>query len=132
MKVEDDAFCFVCGDKNNIGLHANFTVNDNNSASARLVIPSDYQGWAGIVHGGIISTLLDEVSIYACRKISTNGVTAEINVKFKKPVPTEKEIFLTAKVVEIKRRLILVQAELVCDGQVHADAETKVFILDMK
>ena len=130
MKVEDDDFCFVCGDKNETGIHADFTVNDDNTATAKLVIPSRFQGWKGIVHGGIISTLLDEVCIYACRKITLKGVTAEMNVKFKKSVPTCKEITLQSKVIEIKRKLIFVHAELLIDGEVYASAETKVFNLE--
>jgi uncharacterized protein (TIGR00369 family) len=130
MRVEDDDFCFVCGDKNETGIHAEFTVNDDNTASAHLVIPSRFQGWKGIVHGGIISTLLDEVSIYACRKITLKGVTAEIDVKFKKSVPAGKEVTLQSRVVDIKRKLIFVHAELLIDGEVYASAETKVFNLE--
>jgi uncharacterized protein (TIGR00369 family) len=130
MKIEDDDFCFVCGDKNETGIHADFIVNDDNTASAHLVIPSRFQGWKGIVHGGIISTLLDEVSIYACRKITLKGVTAEMNVKFKKSVPTDREITLQSKVIEIKRKLIFVHADLLIDGEVYASAETKVFNLE--
>lgn len=130
MKIEDDDFCFVCGDKNETGLHADIITGIDNTATAKITIPSRFQGWQGIVHGGIISTLLDEVSIYACRNISLKGVTAEINVKFRKPVPTEKEIELRSKVTEIKRKLIFVSAELLVCGEVYASADTKVFNLE--
>ena len=129
MKIEDDKYCFVCGDQNEIGLHAEFTVNDDNTATAKLKIPQNFQGWKNIVHGGIISTLLDEVSIYACRNITLKGVTAEIKVKFRKPVPTDTEIVLKGKVVENKRKLIMVEAELLINDVIHASAETKVFNL---
>jgi len=130
MRIEDDRYCFVCGTHNDIGLHADITTGQDNTAYTKLVIPKNFQGWQDIVHGGIISTLLDEVSIYACRNISQKGVTAEITVKFKKPVPTETEIELRSKVVEIKRRLLLVEAELLVGGIVHASAETKIFNLE--
>ena len=130
MKVEDDDFCFVCGDKNVTGLHADIITGTDNTATAKITIPSRFQGWQGIVHGGIISTLLDEVSIYACRNISLKGVTAEIIVKFKKPVPTETEIELKARVIDIKRKLIFVSAELLVSGEVYATADTKVFNLE--
>ncbi len=130
MKIEDDKYCFVCGDQNEIGLHVDFTVNDDDSATAKIKVPQNFQGWKNIVHGGIISTLLDEVSIYACRNITLKGVTAEIKVKFRKPVPTETEITLQAKVVDVKRKLIMVQAELLCEEVVYASAETKIWNLD--
>lgn len=130
MKVEDDRTCFVCGPDNRIGLHAIFTVGQDNTAHSSIVVPNDFQGWKNMVHGGIISTLLDEVSIYACRNISLKGVTAEISVRFLKPVPTDTEIELRSKVTDIKRKIITVEAELLVEGKVHASAHTKVFNLD--
>jgi len=130
MKIEDDDYCFACGDKNETGLHADIITRIDNTATAKIIIPPRFQGWKGIVHGGIISTLLDEVSIYACRNISLRGVTAEMNVKFKKPVPTETEIELRSKVTEIKRKLVFVHAELLVNGEVCASAETTVFNLE--
>ncbi len=130
MKVEEDKYCFVCGDQNEIGLHADITVGQDNTAYAKLKIPKHFQGWHDIVHGGIISTLLDEVSVYACRNISHKGVTAEINVRFRKPVPTETEIELRSKVIDIKRKIVMVEAELLVNGVVHASADTKVFNLE--
>lgn len=130
MKVEDDKHCFACGDMNEYGLHADITTNDDNTSYCKITVPSRFQGWKGMVHGGIISTLLDEISIYACRKISLRGVTAEIDVKFRKPVPIDTELELKAKVVDQKRRLIMVEAELLVNGVIHATAETKVFNLE--
>lgn len=130
MKVEDDKHCFACGDMNEYGLHADITTSDDNTSYCKITVPSRFQGWKGMVHGGIISTLLDEISIYACRKISLRGVTAEIDVKFRKPVPIDTELELKAKVTEIRRKMVSVQAELLVDGVVHASAETKVFNLE--
>ncbi len=130
MKVADDKHCFACGDLNEHGLHADITTNDGNTSRCKIKIPSRFQGWKGMVHGGIISTLLDEISMYACRNISLRGVTAEIDVKFRKPVPIDTELELKAKVTDIRRKIICVQAELLVDGVVHASAETKVFNLE--
>jgi uncharacterized protein (TIGR00369 family) len=130
MKVEDDKHCFACGYLNEHGLHADITTNDDNTSYCKITVPSRFQGWKGMVHGGIISTLLDEISIYACRKISLRGVTAEIDVKFRKPVPIDTELELKAKVTEIRRKMVSVQAELLVDGVVHATADTKVFNLE--
>ena len=130
MKVEDDKYCFACGYLNKYGLHADITTNDDNTSHCKISVPSRFQGWKGMVHGGIISTLLDEISIYACRKISLRGVTAEIDIKFRKPVPIDTELELKAKVTEIRRKMVSVQAELLVDGIVHASADTKVFNLE--
>ncbi len=130
MKVDDDKHCFACGDLNEYGLHADITTDDDNTSHCIISVPSRFQGWKGMVHGGIISTLLDEISIYACRNISLRGVTAEIDVKFRKPVPIDTELELKAKVIDIRRKMVSVQAELLVGGEVHATADTKVFNLE--
>ncbi len=59
--------CLICGDNNPIGLHADFTTNkENGSATTTVTIPSVFQGWQGITHGGMIAALLDETCAQAC------------------------------------------------------------------
>ncbi len=130
MKVDDDKHCFACGQLNEHGLHAGIITNDDNTSYCKITVPSRFQGWKGMVHGGIISTLLDEISIYACRKISLRGVTAEIDVKFRKPVPIDTELELKAKVTGVRRKMVSVEAELTVEGTVHATAHTRVYNLE--
>ena len=49
MKVEDDKYCFACGDQNEIGLHADFTVSEDNSAFGKIIVPLHFQGWKIII-----------------------------------------------------------------------------------
>ncbi|MBW2187218.1 MAG: PaaI family thioesterase [Deltaproteobacteria bacterium] len=129
MQVEDDKGCFVCGDDNAHGLHATFEVDKKNqSASCHYTIPQQFQGWKNVAHGGILATLLDEVSIYACRSITCNVVTAELSVRYRKPVMVNTLLVLRAKIVETKKRYFLVESTIEVDGKVHASAKVKVFI----
>ncbi len=131
MDVLEDGLCFVCGAENPIGLKASFVVDrDTRSAVCRLQIPKNFQGWKDVVHGGILATLLDETCIYACRSIGNSFVTAELNLKYKKPVPVETEVVLKAKIVEEKRKVLIVKASLEIDGQSYAQADAKVFRMD--
>jgi uncharacterized protein (TIGR00369 family) len=130
MKVDDDARCFVCGPENPRGLHAQFDIDHEQlSATGHVQLSADFQGWQDVVHGGILATLLDEVSIYACRSIVAKCVTAELAVRYKKPVPVATPLQLTARVVEQKKRVLLVEASLMIDGVVYTEASTKVFKL---
>ncbi len=71
MNMLYDENCFACGLKNDNGIQAEFSVNQEKmEANCHITIKGKFQGWEGIVHGGIISTLLDEVSVYACTPIS--------------------------------------------------------------
>jgi uncharacterized protein (TIGR00369 family) len=57
-------------------------------------LPSDYQGGAGFVHGGIIATLLDEVMAKVNRFAADHAVTAKLNVEYLRPVPTGAELLV--------------------------------------
>jgi uncharacterized protein (TIGR00369 family) len=81
------------------------------------------------VHGGILATLLDEACIYACRATGEHFVTAELNVRYRKPVPVETAMTVSAEVVERKRRLLTVRARLEIEGELHAEADSRVFAL---
>jgi len=122
--------CFVCGRGNPHGMQAPFeTHREGHTASCRMVIPSRYQGWRDVIHGGILATLLDEACVHACRTIGPFPVTAEISVKFKKPVPPGAEIFVRGEVIQQRRRVLLARGRLEINGQVYAEAEAKVLLL---
>ena len=131
MEVFNDSRCFVCGPENPSGLNVFFSVDKENArASASLTIPEKFQGWQGVVHGGIVAALLDEVGIYACRARGEQFVTAELNVKYRTPVPVDAVIQLDADLVSQKRKIFMVAARLSVDGKVFAEAASKVFSLD--
>jgi len=130
MDIADDARCFVCGPENSRGLQAKFEMDPERLRShCQISLPGDFQGWQDVVHGGMLATLLDEASIYACRTIAPRCVTAELSVRFKKPVPVDTPLEINAEVVEQKKRVFLVEASIVINGIVHAEASTKVFRL---
>jgi acyl-coenzyme A thioesterase PaaI-like protein len=87
--------CFACGTNNPVGLKLDF-YRQGNSICSDMVLSRHHVGWENMAHGGIISTLLDEVMswtvIYFKRAFS---VTRRMHVRFLKPVPVEVE--LTAK-----------------------------------
>jgi len=130
MNVENDRFCFVCGKENPEGLQVSPEVDaERHEARIRLSIPRRFQGWRGIAHGGILSTLFDEATIYACLGISPQLVTAEITVRYRKPVPVETPVEVRARLVDRDRRGLRVEGEIVVDGQVCASGKALVMIL---
>ena len=133
LDVNSDDACFVCGQDNTIGLQAKFNIDPKqNSASAVLTIGTNFQGWQGVVHGGIIATLLDETAIYACQSLSKTAVTAGMTVKYRKPVKVDCLVQLTAEVVCVKRSIAIVNSRLMVGTEIMAEAEVKVMLLNEK
>lgn len=130
VSVKDDDYCILCGKENPIGLKLEFSTDKTNLASKCITkIPKEYQGWRDIVHGGIISSLLDEACAYACFNISLEFVTAEINVRFKKPLKINEEITISGKIVSNKGRIYQVEGEVIrnSDNLLIAEANAKFF-----
>jgi uncharacterized protein (TIGR00369 family) len=130
LNVADNRCCFICGPRNPIGLKVK-PVRDAQAGTASLAvtIPPEFQGWEGLAHGGIVAALLDEVAAYAGMAVSTQIVTAELNVRYLKPVPTGVSVAVNAKIREIVRRSVWVDAALEHDGVVLARAEARMMIL---
>lgn len=130
MQVNDNSHCFICGANNPIGLKTK-PVFDEFSGSARMTvtIPVEYQGWEGIAHGGIIAALLDEVSAYAAMSATRQIVTGELKIRYLKPVPIGRELFIEAHVRERIRRSIKVEATLRHQGDVLARSEARMVVL---
>ena len=130
LLVADDEFCFACGQKNPIGLRADFEVDPAACTSyASVRIAPEYQGWQDVVHGGVLATLLDEACIYACRTRVEQCVTAEIQIRYRKPVPVGATVELFGKIIDAGRKVWHAEAQLKIDGALFAEAQAKIFIL---
>jgi uncharacterized protein (TIGR00369 family) len=126
MNLEVDRYCFVCGPENPHGLHARFECGEG-KASVRFVPQAEHQGYAGVSHGGIVTALLDEAMVYAATSLGCWTATAEITVRFRRPVPTTQELLVSAEVVQQQRRIIECRAEARApDGAVLATATGKL------
>ncbi len=117
--------CFVCGDKHEHGLKARFFF-DGKQAVTELKATKEFEGYRGIYHGGIISSLLDEVMIKAILAQDKYVVTAELTVRFMAPVMVGETIKFTGEVTRNKGRIFLTSGEAKGpDGQVYATATAK-------
>ena len=91
--------CFVCGEANPIGLKLRFET-DGRLVHAKFSPRPDHNGFKGVVHGGIISTVLDEIMFLACA-VQTRRLSfcAELNVRFLNPLPPGGELSVTGELV---------------------------------
>jgi len=113
----DDRVCFVCGEKNPFGLKIHPRMDPERGGSdAEVTFAEHFQGWAGIIHGGLVAAVLDEAMIYAARAKGFTCVTGEITVRFIKPVSTGIPYRLKGRFLEDKGRIVLAESELL-DGK---------------
>jgi len=115
--------CFVCGQKNPVGLHLPYYY-DGEIAKAELVIGEGYAGYPGIVHGGIVTALLDEIMEKAIEGLKMWAVTANLNVNFRQPTPTNEMLHLTGWITKSGSRIFRTAAQITLeDGKILAEAE---------
>jgi uncharacterized protein (TIGR00369 family) len=103
--------CFVCGDKNPIGLNVAF-YSDNEGVKAEYTAGRHFEGYKDILHGGIVSALLDEVMIRAVLARGVFSLTSEMKVKFKKMVKIGDKLSLEGRLVEDKGRMLVAEGKI--------------------
>jgi acyl-coenzyme A thioesterase PaaI-like protein len=126
INLEDDGNCFVCGQSNRDGLRVEFKKTDN-GVTARFSADSRYQGYRGIVHGGIIASLLDEASVKALVVRGIKAVTADISLRYKAPLFINEDVVIHAVIGKIRGKMYEVDAEMMkTDGEVVARSRAKL------
>lgn len=121
--------CFACAPNNPYGLKMEF-YEDGDDIVSLWTPDNNYQGWFNTLHGGIQATLLDESAGWLIsRKFQTTGMTTNLNVKYKKPVPTGSDITLEirARVKEVKRNFVFIEASISHNGTVCTTGELTFF-----
>ena len=117
--------CFVCGQQNEIGLKARFYW-DGEKAVCDILADELYAGYKNIFHGGIISTLLDEIMIKALLAEDIFVVTAEMTVRFKLPVFSGDKIHFEGRKKDQKGVIYLTEGRAVNqNGDLVAEATGK-------
>ena len=128
--LEDDHYCFVCGEKNPEGLHVIFSLEDG-KVIANFTPQKIHQGYKDIIHGGIISTLLDEAMVKAALMQGIPAVTAEISVRFKNSLIVGEKVFIEASLISMNRRIIEASAVIKkADGIIVAEGYAKLLKQD--
>ena len=122
--------CFVCGKENPFGLKITF-FKDKNEVRTEFVPKSKHQGFKGIVHGGILFSILDE--IMGRTAVITKGVmtlTVEIDIKYRKKALVGEKIIFTAQMTKDLGRMIEAQAQACLeDGTLLTEAKGKFIVL---
>jgi uncharacterized protein (TIGR00369 family) len=117
--------CFVCGVSNPFGLHLRFYDTAPGEVTADITIPEQYQGYPGVVHGGIVAAMLDEV---AGRTIMSNPprfmFTARLDIRYRKNVPIGKPLRMVGNLLKSRSRMVTAKSVIYNqEGTLLAEAE---------
>jgi uncharacterized protein (TIGR00369 family) len=127
-KQPNSRMCFICGRQNPIGLHVDF-YEDPEAEQVRVefTVPDEFQGYPGVVHGGIVAAVLDEVS---GRAVMLGGsdeqlmATVRLTVRYRRPTPTETPLTCVGWVERAGEVGARVASEIrLPDGTVTAECE---------
>jgi len=124
--------CFVCGLESPVGLKMRFTDDGVNEVRSVYTVDEKYQGYPGIVHGGIVAAMLDEAAgrVVLIDNPDRFFVTAKMEIRYRQPVPTETELVIIGRLVRDRRRLVEAHGEIrLPDGAVVAEAD--VILMDI-
>jgi uncharacterized protein (TIGR00369 family) len=132
--VLDFPGCFVCGSENASGLHVRFARDGDDGCRAEYTAHGDHVGWPGLIHGGLLFTLMDEAVAWAVCYAGLRGVTGKAEVRFRRPVTVGSRIVITGRVLDRARRAVRVRAEIrrVDDAaEVVADMDAMMVLTDV-
>ncbi len=120
--------CFVCGVENPVGLKIAFSDDGESAVRAEITVPERYNGYPGVVHGGIVAAILDEVSGRALMARGHNYenlfVTLKMELRYRKPTPTGTPLVAVGHIVKASASRAQVHGEIrLPDGSITAEAD---------
>lgn len=131
IKLTDDRWCFACGEKNPAGLKLRFTAGGDNALHTSFTFRKEHQGYADVVHGGLIGLILDEIMLNLAWRLGLHAVTAGLELRFKKAVRVGEPIHFKGWLGEGRGRLLRAEAEARdAGGEVVATAKAKCLLVD--
>ena len=133
QKLPGSSSCYVCGRENPISLKLDFYVNDDGDVVSEFCLAENYAGYPGMVHGGNIAAILDEIAGRALTTDDPNRfmVTSQLNVKYLKPVPTNTPLLAIGKAVRKRGRTAVGASEIRTKGGVVL-ASCEAFFVELQ
>ncbi|MDU4960988.1 MAG: PaaI family thioesterase [Sporomusaceae bacterium] len=126
---EQNTWCFACGKNNPIGLHLNFR-EENETYVSTFTPGPEHQSYDGVLHGGLVSTLLDEVMGGYLYSKGQKAVTAKLEVRFRAPTPIGRELTIRGKINGKKGSMYDMAATIsLTDGTVTAEGKALIALV---
>lgn len=135
LKQPNSRMCFICGLENPVGLHLHIYETEPGVVESRYSAPEHFQGYPGVLHGGIVGALIDEISGRALMGSDPDDprfmFTAKLEVKYRKNVPVGKPLKIVGKAVKSKTRSAEAWAGIYDVGTGELLAEGNTLLIDV-
>ena len=126
-----DGTCFGCGERNPVGLKLAFR-EEGERSRAEFTSEQMHASWAGIFHGGLMVTALDEAIGWVMYYQGIGGMTAKMEVRFRQPVHIGQRLHITGEIVRRSRKLVNARATAQFDdGSIAAEMDATMFVVKL-
>lgn len=108
IKQPNSRMCFICGLENPVGLHLHIYETEPGVIETRYIAPDHFQGYPGVLHGGIVAAILDEISGRAHIGSAEDPrfmFTAKLEIKYRKNVPTGRRLKIIGRAGRLRSRM---------------------------
>lgn len=120
--------CFGCGEANPGGLHLEFLQASDQSVVCLPVVPDNFEGPPGYIHGGIIATLLDEAMSKAVRLRGLTAMTRKMEIEYLRPVPSGAPLRIEGALLRSEGRKHWTEARILNESAVTLATAKGLFI----
>lgn len=130
MEADNQERCFVCGAANPVGLGLSFWFEGEQYCTS-LAVQEQHQGYAGLLHGGITATVLDEVMARLLWVRGIRAIPAQLEVRYLRPVRVGERLTFRGRLLSDRGKLVETEAvALGADGQQVARAVGKALLVE--
>lgn len=128
-EASENTWCFGCGKDNPAGLHLHMEYTDD-WCMAVFVPQRQHESYGGRMHGGLITTLLDEVmGNQVLHVLGKPAYTAKLEIRFRRAVLIGRPVTAVGKMVSQRGRLVVTEGRVTdADGEIIAEATAKMML----
>jgi len=126
IKQPNSEMCFVCGRSNPVGLYMQFHDDGECEVLSEYTVPAHYQGYPGVVHGGVVAAMLDEI----VARVAMIGdphhfmMSVKLQVLYRHPVPVETPLRVIGRIIRLRGRLGKAEGRILLpDGTIAAESQ---------
>jgi uncharacterized protein (TIGR00369 family) len=117
--------CFACGSNNGMGLGLKFYKHEDGTVFGNFFADPKFEGYSGIIHGGIVATLLDSAMTHCLLMDDIPALTGRLSIKYSTPIRTGTIVKLEARVVDQSHKTFILEGKALVNGKRAASAEAK-------
>jgi acyl-coenzyme A thioesterase PaaI-like protein len=117
--------CFACGANNGMGLGLKFHKHEDGTVFGNFFADPKFEGYSGIIHGGIVATLLDSAMTHCLLMKDIPALTGRLSIKYSIPIRTGTVVKLEARIVDQIHEMFILEGKALVDGKRVASAEAK-------